>query len=119
MARVKGGTTAHARHRKVIKAAKGFRGRAKNCFRIAVQRLEKSRQYAYRDRRNKKRNFRALWIQRINAAVRAEGLTYSQFMHGAKLAGIELDRKVMADLAMNESAAFGAIIKQAKGALPA
>ncbi len=119
MARVKRGVTAHAKHKKVLKAAKGFYGRRKNTIRIAKQAVEKSLQYAYRDRKNRKRNFRALWIQRINAAVRAEGLTYSQFMHGVKLAGIELDRKVMADLAMNEGAAFGAIIAQAKKALPA
>ena len=97
--------------------AKGYRGRRKNTIRVARQAVEKAGQYAYRDL-VKKRNFRALWIQRI-AAVRAEGLTYSQFMHGTKLAGIELDRKVMADLAMNEGAAFKAIIEQAKKALPA
>ena len=102
-----------------LKQAKGFYGRRKNTIRIARQAVEKAGQYAYRDRKIKKRNFRALWIQRINAAVRAEGLTYSQFMHGTKLAGIELDRKVMADLAMNEGAAFKAIIEQAKKALPA
>ena len=92
MSRVKRGVTTHARHRKVIKQAKGYYGRRKNTFRAANQAVEKAGQYAYRDRKVKKRNFRALWIQRINAAVRAEGLTYSQFMHGAKLAGIELDR---------------------------
>ena len=119
MSRVKRGVTAHAKHKKVIKAAKGYYGRRKNTIRIARQAVEKAGQYAYRDRKVKKRNFRALWIQRINAAVRAEGLTYSQFMHGTKLAGIELDRKVMADLAMNEAAAFKAIIEQAKKALPA
>ena len=119
MARVKRGVTSHAKHKKVLEQAKGFSGRRKNTIRTAKAAVDRAGQYAYRDRRAKKRNFRALWIQRINAAVRAEGLTYSQFMHGAKLAGIELDRKVMADLAMNESAAFGAIIKQAKGALPA
>ena len=119
MARVKRGVAAHARHKKVLKLAKGYRGRRKNTIRIARQAVEKAGQYAYRDRKVKKRNFRALWIQRINAAVRAEGLTYSQFMHGAKLAGIELDRKVMADLAMNEGGAFKAIIAQAKKALPA
>ncbi len=119
MARVKRGVTSHAKHKKVLAQAKGFYGRRKNTIRIAKQAVEKSLQYAYRDRKNRKRNFRALWIQRINAAVRAEGLTYSQFMHGTKLAGIELDRKVMADLAMNEGAAFKAIIEQAKKALPA
>ena len=119
MARVKRGVTARARHKKTLDLAKGYRGRSKNTYRAAVEKVEKGLQYAYRDRRAKKRNFRALWIQRINAAVREHGLTYSQFMHGAKLAGIELDRKVMADLAMNEGAAFGAIIQQAKAALPA
>ena len=119
MSRVKGGTVTHARHKKVTKAAKGYYGRRKNTFKVAAQAVDKANQYATRDRKNRKRNFRALWIQRINAAVRAEGLTYSQFMHGTKLAGIELDRKVMADLAMNEEAAFKAIIKQAKDALPA
>ena len=119
MARVKRGVTQRARHKKVSERAKGYYGRRKNVFRTAVQAVEKAAQYAYRDRRTRKRDFRALWIQRINAAVRQEGLTYSQFMHGTKLAGIELDRKVMADLAMNEEAAFKAIIKQAKDALPA
>ena len=118
MPRVKRDVTARASHKKVLKKAKGFYGARKNTIRIAKQAVEKADQYAYRDRRNKKRNFRALWIQRINAAVRAEGLTYSQFMHGVKLAGIELDRKVMADLAMNEGGAFAAIIQQVKGALP-
>ena len=119
MARVKRGVVAHARHKKVLEQAKGFYGRRKNTIRTAKAAVDKSLQYAYRDRKNRKRNFRALWIQRINAAVRAEGLTYSQFMHGVKLAGIELDRKVMADLAMNEGEAFGTIVKQAKQALPA
>ena len=119
MSRVKRGVTAHAKHKKVIKAAKGYYGRRKNTIRVAKQAVEKAAQYAYRDRKVRKRNFRSLWIQRINAAVRTEGLTYSQFMHGVKLAGIELDRKVMADLAMNEGAAFKAIIAQAKAALPA
>ena len=119
MARVKRGVTAHAKHKKVLKQARGFYGRRKNTIRTAKAAVDRSKQYAYRDRKVNKRNFRALWIQRINAAVRAEGLTYSQFMHGTKLAGIELDRKVMADLAMNEGAAFKAIIEQAKKALPA
>src|SRR5687767_11944398 len=119
MARVKRGVTSHAKQKKVLKQAKGYYGRRKNTIRIARQAVEKGMQYAYRDRKVKKRNFRALWIQRINAAVRAEGLTYSQFIHGAKLAGIELDRKTMADLAMNEGAAFGVVIQQAKAALPA
>jgi large subunit ribosomal protein L20 len=119
MARVKRGVTAHARHKKVLELAKGYRGRAKSSFRIAVEKVEKGLQYAYRDRRAKKRNFRALWIQRINAGVREEGLTYSQFIHGLKLAGIELDRKVLADLAAREPAAFKAIVSQARNALPA
>ncbi len=108
-----------AKHKRILDQAKGYRGRRKNTIRIARQAVEKAGQYAYRDRKVKKRNFRALWIQRINAAVRAEGLTYSQFMHGTKLAGIELDRKVMADLAMNEGAAFATIIAAAKKALAA
>ncbi len=117
--RVKGGTVTHARHKKVLDQAKGYYGRRKSTFKVARQAVDKANQYATRDRKNRKRNFRALWIQRINAAVRAEGLTYSQFMHGVKLAGIELDRKVMADLAMNEGAAFKTIIEQAKKAIPA
>ena len=117
MARVKRGVTAHAKHKKTLDAAKGFQGRRKNTIRVARQAVEKAGQYAYRDRKANKRNFRALWIQRINAAVRAEGLTYSQFIHGTKLAGIELDRKVMADLAMNEGGVFSAVIAQAKAAL--
>ena len=119
MARVKRGVTTRAKHKRILDQAKGYRGRRKNTIRIARQAVEKAGQYAYRDRKVKKRSFRALWIQRINAAVRAEGLTYSQFMHGVKLSGIELDRKVMADLAMNEGGAFTAIIAQAKAALPA
>ena len=119
MARVKRGVTSHAKHKKVLKQAKGFYGRRKNTIRTAKAAVDRAGQYAYRDRRNKKRSFRALWIQRINAAVREAGLTYSQFIHGAKLAGIELDRKVMADLAMNQAETFSAIIKQAKQALPA
>jgi large subunit ribosomal protein L20 len=118
MTRIKRGTTTHAKHKRILDAAKGFYGRRKNTIRIARQAVEKSGQYAYRDRKAKKRTFRALWIQRINAAVRAEGLTYGQFMHGLKLAGVELDRKVLADLAMNEAGAFSAIIAQAKAALP-
>ena len=118
MSRIKRGTTTRAKHNRILDQAKGYYGRRKNTIRIARQAVEKAGQYAYRDRKVKKRNFRALWIQRINAAVRAEGLTYSQFMHGVKLAGIELDRKVMADLAMNEGGVFAAIIAQAKAALP-
>jgi large subunit ribosomal protein L20 len=119
MARVKRGTTTRAKHNRILDAAKGYYGRRKNTIRIARQAVEKAGQYAYRDRKVKKRNFRALWIQRINAAVRAEGLTYGVFMHGLKLAGVELDRKVLADLAMHEAETFSAIIAQAKAALPA
>ena len=100
MSRIKRGVTTRAKHKRLLDQAKGYRGRRKNTIRVARQAVEKAGQYAYRDRKVKKRNFRALWIQRINAAVRAEGLTYSQFIHGTKLAGIELDRKAMADLAM-------------------
>jgi len=114
MPRIKRGVTTRQKHKRLLDQAKG----RKNTIRVARQAVEKAGQYAYRDRKVKKRSFRALWIQRINAAVRAEGLTYSQFMHGVKLAGIELDRKVMADLAMNEEAAFKAVIAQAKEALP-
>lgn len=117
MARVKRGVTTHARHKKIIKAAKGSRGRSNNTFRAANQRVEKDLLYAYRDRRTRKRNFRALWIQRINAGVRAHGLTYSQFMNGMRKAGIELDRKVLADLAAREPDAFKAVVEQAKNAL--
>ncbi|MGX9354952.1 50S ribosomal protein L20 [Roseobacteraceae bacterium S113] len=121
MSRVKGGTTTHARHKKVIKAAKGYYGRRKNTFKVAKQAVDKANQYATRDRRARKRSFRALWIQRINAAVRAHDaeLTYSRFINGLSLAGIEVDRKVLADLAVHEPEAFGAIVEQAKGALPA
>jgi large subunit ribosomal protein L20 len=117
MARVKRGVTTHARHKKVLEQAKGFRGRSNSSYRIALERLEKSLQYAYRDRRNKKRDFRGLWIQRINAGVRQHGLTYSQFMHGLKQAGIELDRKVLSDLAIREPEAFAAIVEQARAAV--
>ena len=117
MARVKRGVTSHARHKKVLSKAKGSRGRAKNTIRVAMQRVDKDLQYAYRDRRTKKRNFRALWIQRINAGSRALGLPYGQFMHGLILAGIELDRKVLSDLAVHESAAFASLVEQAKAAL--
>lgn len=119
MARVKRGVTTHARHRKVIKQSKGFRGRSKNTFRSAIQRLEKSLQYAYRDRRARKRDFRGLWIQRINAAVREHGLTYSKFMNGIHKAGIDIDRKVLADLAVSEPAAFKSLVDQAQAALSA
>ena len=117
MARVKGGVTAHARHKKVLKKAKGYYGRRKNTFRAANAAVEKAGLYAYRYRKVKKRVFRALWIQRINAAVREEGLTYSSFINGLTKAGIELDRKVMADIAMNEPAAFKGLIAQAQAAL--
>ncbi|MDG4721337.1 MULTISPECIES: 50S ribosomal protein L20 [Thalassospira] len=117
MARVKGGVTSHARHRKVIKAAKGYRGRRNNTFRTAVQAVEKGLQYAYRDRRVKKRQFRSLWIQRINAGARENGLSYSQFMNGLKKAGVELDRKVLADIAVREPEAFKALVTQAQAAL--
>lgn len=121
MSRVKGGTTTHARHKKVLDAAKGYYGRRKNTFKVARQAVDKANQYATRDRKNRKRNFRALWIQRINAAVRAhdEALTYSRFINGLTLAGIEVDRKVLADLAVHEPEAFGAIVDKAKAALPA
>lgn len=117
MARVKAGPRAHARKRKIIKLAKGNYGRKKNCFRVAVEAVEKGQQYAYRDRRNKKRTFRALWITRINAAVREHGLTYAQFMNGLKLAKIELDRKVLADIAVRDAASFKTIFEKAKKAL--
>src|SRR5258707_9725205 len=117
MAHVKRGTTTHARHKKVLKLAKGYRGRSKNCYRIALERVEKALQYAYRDRRNRKRDFRALWIQRINAGARQHGLTYSQFMHGLKLAGLDLDRKVLSDIAIREPEAFQAIAATAQAAL--
>jgi large subunit ribosomal protein L20 len=117
MARVKRGVTAHARHKKVLDLAKGYRGRSNSSFRIAIEKVEKGLRYAYRDRRAKKRNFRALWIQRINAGVREHGLTYSQFMHGVKLAGIEIDRKVLSDIAAREPEAFKALVDAAQAAL--
>ncbi len=119
MARVKRGTTTHARHKRILDQAKGYYGRRKNTIRIAKQAVEKAGQYAYRDRKVKKRSFRAIWIQRINAAVREQGLTYGVFMHGVKLAGIEIDRKIMADLAMHEPEAFKAIIAQVQTVLDA
>jgi large subunit ribosomal protein L20 len=118
MARVKRGVTTRAKHKRILEQAKGYYGRRKNTIRIARQAVEKAGQYAYRDRKVKKRSFRALWIQRINAAVRAEGLTYGQFMHALKLTGVDLDRKVLADMAMHEGAAFTALIAQARKALP-
>lgn len=119
MSRVKRGVTARARHKKVLKLAKGYRGRSKNCFRIAVQKVEKALQYAYRDRRNKKREFRGLWIQRINAAVRVHDMTYSRFINGLTKSGIEIDRRVLSDLAIHQPEAFKAIVDQAKKALAA
>lgn len=117
MARVKGGAASIKRHKKVLKKAKGQRGRRKSCFRTAVQAVEKAGQYAYRDRRNKKRTFRALWIQRINAAARLNDMTYSVFMGGLKAAGIDMDRKVLADIAVKDEKAFAKIAEQAKAAL--
>lgn len=117
MARVKRGVTAHAKHKKVLKAAKGFYGRRKNTIRTAKQAVEKSLQYAYRDRKVRKRNFRALWVQRINAAVREQGLTYARFIDGLNKAGIEIDRKVLSDMAIHEPAAFAAVVAQSKKAL--
>ena len=117
MARVKRGVTKHARHKKVIAAAKGARGRQKNTFRAAIQRVEKNRQYAYRDRRNKKREFKSLWIQRINAGVRAEGLTYSKFINGLNKCGIKLDRKILAEIAYDSPEAFKSIVQKAQSAL--
>ena len=119
MARVKGGVTAHARHKKVLKKAKGYYGRRKNTFRAANAAVEKAGLYAYRDRKNKKRTFRALWIQRLNAAVRPFGLSYSRFIDGLAKAGVMVDRKVLSDLAIAEPAAFKAIVEKAKAALPA
>lgn len=117
MSRVKGGVTSRARHKKIIKAAKGYRGRSNNNYRLALERVEKALQYAYRDRRVKKRNFRALWIQRINAGAREHGLSYSQLMNGVHKAGIEVDRKMLADLAMNDAPAFEAIVDKARAAI--
>src|SRR3954471_17927134 len=119
MARVKRGVTSHAKHKKVLKAAKGFYGRRKNTIRIAKQAVEKANQYAFRDRKRRKRTFRALWIQRLNAAVRPFGLTYSRFIDGLGKAGVVVDRKVLSDLAIHEPAAFQAIVEKAKAPLPA
>ena len=119
MARVKRGVTAHAKHKKVLKAAKGYYGRRKNTIRVAKQAVDRAAQYAYRDRKRKKRTFRALWIQRLNAAVRPFGLTYSRFIDGLGKAGVTVDRKVLSDLAIHEPAAFEAIVGQAKAALAA
>jgi large subunit ribosomal protein L20 len=119
MARVKRGVTAHAKHKKVLKLAKGYYGRRKNTIRTAKAAVDRAMQYAYRDRKAKKRTFRALWIQRLNAAVREHGLTYSRFIDGLNKAGITVDRKVLSDLAIHEPAAFAALVDQAKAALPA
>jgi large subunit ribosomal protein L20 len=116
MPRVKRGVTAHARHKKILNLAKGFRGRRKNVFRIAKQAVMKAGQYAYRDRRTRKRVFRQLWIARINAAARGLGITYSKFMNGLKKAGIEIDRKVLSDMAIHDPAAFGSIVEKVKAA---
>ena len=117
MSRVKRGLTAHARHKKILDMAKGYRGRNKNVFRVAVEKVEKGLQYAYRDRKAKKRSFRALWIQRINAATRIHDMTYSRFISGLVKAGVELDRKVLADIALKEPEAFAKLVETAKAAL--
>jgi large subunit ribosomal protein L20 len=114
MARIKRGVTSKARHKKILKMAKGYRGRAKNCIRIAIERVEKALSYAYRDRRVKKRDFRSLWIQRINAAVREHGLVYSQFISGLKKAGIDLNRKMLSEIAIHNPKSFSKIIENAK-----
>ena len=117
MTRVKRGLTAHARHKKILDMAKGYRGRNKNVFRVAVEKVEKGLQYAYRDRKAKKRSFRSLWIQRINAATRIHDMTYSRFISGLIKAGVELDRKVLADIALKEPQAFAKLVETAKAAL--
>ena len=118
MARVKRGVTAHAKHKKVLKAAKGYYGRRKNTIRVAKQAVEKALQYQFRDRKAKKGDFRKLWIQRINAAARQEGMTYNRFIQGLRLAEVEVDRKILADLAVNDPAAFKVLVETAKAALP-
>ncbi len=117
MSRVKRGLTAHARHKKILDMAKGYRGRNKNVFRVAVEKVEKGLQYAYRDRKAKKRSFRSLWIQRINAATRIHDMTYSRFISGLIKAGVELDRKVLADIALKQPEAFAQLVETAKAAL--
>ena len=117
MSRARSGVAAHARHKKVLAQAKGYRGRNRTAFRVAKEKVEKGLQYAYRDRRNRKRSFRALWIQRINAGARLNGLTYSRLMNGLNRAGIELDRKVLSELSIKEPAAFKTICEQAQDAL--
>jgi len=119
MARVKRGMTAHARHKKILDLASGYVGRSSTSYRVALEKVEKGLRYAYRDRRNKKRDFRGLWIQRINAGAREHGLTYSKLIAGFKKAGIEVDRKVLADLAALEPESFKALVEKAKGALAA
>lgn len=119
MSRVKRGVTTHARHKKILKLAKGYRGRSSTCYRVAIEKVEKALQYAYRDRRNKKREFRALWIQRINAAVREYGLTYSRFINGLLKSNVEVDRKILADLAVHQPEAFKSLVDKARGALAA
>ena len=118
MARVKRGVTSHAKHKKVLDAAKGYYGRRKNTIRVAKQAVEKAMQYAYRDRKNRKRNFRSLWIQRLNAGAREHGITYSRLIDGLAKAGIDIDRKVLSDIAIREPEAFSAIVEKAKAALP-
>ena len=118
MSRVKRGVTSHAKHKKTLKAAKGFYGRRKNTIRAAKAAVDRSMQYAYRDRKNKKRTFRALWIQRLNAAVREHGLTYSRFINALAKPGIQVDRKALSELAIHEPAAFAAVVEKAKSALP-
>ena len=117
MARVKRGVTTHARHKEMVKLGKSYRGRASTNYRIAIEKVEKALRYAYRDRKAKKGEFRALWIQRINAAARIEGFTYSQFIHGLNLAGIDMDRKVLSDVAMNDMPSFKAIADKVRAAL--
>ncbi len=117
MARVKRGVTTHNRHKKILKLAKGYRGRSSTCFRVAVEKVEHGLLYAYRDRKAKKREFRALWIQRINAAVREYGMIYSQFIFGLKQAGIEMDRKVLSDLAISEKETFKGLVDEVRKAL--
>ena len=117
MSRVKRGLTAHARHKKILDMAKGYRGRNKNVFRVAVEKVEKGLQYAYHDRKAKKRSFRSLWIQRINAATRIHDMTYSRFISGLNKAGVELDRKVLADIALKQPEAFAKLVETAKAAL--
>ena len=119
MSRVKSGVVTHARHRKVIKKAKGYYAARSTNFRTATQAVDKAMQYATRDRKTRKRNFRALWIQRINAIVREHGMTYGRFMHGLKLAGVDLARKVLADIAVHDGAAFAGFVKQAEATLQA